>query len=380
MPHADERRPGGTTSRRSTGRLISGAVVLLVVGTCFWSLISIRDLRRPEGPDPLPGLVAGAPSDDTGRIQAPVGTPLHEDIFSVWDADSDGRQWFVLDRRQRRIHRVDQAAGRVSSFGGEGRGPGEFSASPEALAVHGDTIAVVSLLGHLTLFSKDGSHLQQRTIRYSPCPRSGVFDMESTPRGLLFLLYCPQGAKQEAIVTLETFEGTLRTLARSAPQPYRPGTLDPDFFPVLAADAQSFFFGSAGDDCLATHNLEGRFVDSVCHRWIERGPLAGAALDERLELEARMRGSGLRIRKTDEQLPFDRVFVAGDGTLRYLGPDSQPLNGWRLMTKGPNAELAVIPLPPASHVFVRRDEALLAWDDLEGTRISIVPLPTRNGN
>jgi len=373
------RDPAGLASRNRIGRLITGGAGLIVLVAIAWYVRSVADAQdNSAGLDPVSVTVFDSTSTDATAMSAPLGTPLLEDVFSVWDATSDGQHWFVLDRVQRLVHRIDEADSLAVSVGGEGEGPGEFSTSPEAVAVHGDTVAVVTTLGHLTLFGTDGVYLQSRAVHHSECARPGIFGIDSTARGLLFLLYCPLGSQQEAFAALEAFDGTLRTLARYAPTPDSRRTVDPDFFPVLAAVQTGFLFGSAGDECLGLYALDGQVVDSVCHRWIQRIPLRGPALAERNELAARFRQSGLKLKKTGDQLPFDRVFAALDGILFYRVPNAEPPGSWHLQRKAPNGDQAMtVPFPSAPHVFASGDDAMLAWDDVEGTRFSIVPFPFR---
>ncbi len=331
------------------------AVVLVVWGVWSWSNPSEPSRKSLGGG---PGLGPAA------LPQAPPGTPLFSQVFSVVDADSDGSAWFVLDAREHRVHRLDSVGMLTHSFGSVGEGPGEMNL-PVALAIHADTVVVVERTGRMHLFDQSGRHLDDRRITNSKCVGLTLFELLSTHAGLLSLGLCLSGAMPEAHALLEDHSGEIQSLAVLHSNHQSRRILDASFYPVISAHPSGFLFGSAGDECLALFDLEGRRRTDVCHGWIEDTRDWGQI---RERMERRLRGSGIAVNWGDAAPAFDAVHMDQDGKALYLTtvPGEKELHRVLVRSAGGQSELSI---PSAPHIFVARDLFLAAWEDIEGTRI-----------
>ncbi len=356
--------------------LVSVLLAGLFITALVWS--ALNGFRVRPGGSVQNGEATGVA---VPQAEAPPGTPVYTDVLSVYDADFRAGQWFVLDRRQDRVHRFDAGGRSIGSFGRSGSGPGEFRA-PEALAVHGDTLVVAELNGQVHWFDPKGGYIESRRVRVNGCPAFGLFDVESSPAGVLYLGVCPlagtQGARvlQEARVLLEMPPGSFRTLAVYRYEQGGGRALSFSFQPVLSPHPRGFVFGSAGEDCLQLFNLQGLLLDSLCHRWIEKLPLPENWRETREEMEQHAKRAGLGVEALDAQLPFYDIFVTENGRLVYVSPAPEGDGMRRLLVREDVASaVRAVELEVAAAPFVAVGEStvLAAWEDLEGMRIAVYP-------
>lgn len=188
------------------------AVCLLGVGlaSLAWGGVQSWHLRRATAsPAELPPSAGASPRTE----EAPPGTRLLGEVLSVFDATSYNGEWFVLDRRQDMVHRLDSTGTRTMAIGRAGRGPGEFRI-PEALAVYQDTLVVAEFDGTVHRFGLDGTFHGRSRLRVDSCLAVGVFDVVAMSEKPIYLVGCVgRGALQQAFVVQETPAGATRKLA-----------------------------------------------------------------------------------------------------------------------------------------------------------------------
>ncbi len=112
-------------------------------------------------------------------------------------------------------------------------------------------------------------------------------------------------------------------------------------------------------------------LEPVCHGWIERYPLPQAVANSVLELGRRSARSGVRVIVPDRLPPFDRIFVDGD---RLVYRAFTPREAMRLVVRDEAGGERTLSVPHGGAVFVHTGSALVAWDDMDGTRIGLYPL------
>ncbi len=364
----------------TAGRWAWAAVLVAVAATLLASLWLVRGTRRGASGDAAGEALLGVPADGSVVVPAPPEAMLHPEVLDVSDAVRAGRIWFILDRRQGQVHRLNPDGHLLGSFSRKGEGPGELRL-PEALAIHGDTLVVLERHGgRLHLFGFDGELVGERTLEGGErCPGPGSVGLASTPAGLLVLVACMDLSRAlEARVYLETADGTVRRLATSAPNHGRDGSLSPLFLPVLAARPGGFVFGLAAGDCLGTFDLQGHGTGSVCHHGIERMPLPQGLQSELSRMRTRAEAAGLRVAGASHLPPFDRVFAGPGGDLLYRSPTPPDGQARSLVRQASGGGERLVGVPPAATVFAAGDQALAAWDDLGGSRILIYALPDRD--
>lgn len=318
-----------------------------------------------SGPAPTGTIAATSESKGTETAVTPL---VVESIASVVDADLLGGIWFVLDRDNSQVHRVDTRGVFLGSFGGEGDGAGEFRL-PRALAVHVDTI-IVAARRSLHLYRSDGTPILNRRIEPpEDCQNARVNDVASSPAGLLLLHVCGPSGEIEAVVMLEVEEAKYRRLAvrRAELRDDRVWTAFRDMA-VLSSHPRGFVFGHPNDPCLAVLDLNGQGLESVCHDWMDRQPLTQPNHDEWAEVRSGARSIGVRLQIPQQYPPFDRVFVVRDGGLVYRAPTTEGIDMSRLVTT--DRDLTAV-ISPAPAVFVADTSVLAAWDALGGTRIVV---------
>ena len=337
---------------------------IAAVAALAWSLVATVGTLRlgPTG-------TASATSELPIGAETSVSPLLVESIASVLDADLLAGIWFVLDRDNSQVHRVDARGVFLGSFAGEGEGAGEFR-SPRALAVHGDTI-VVAARRSLHLYRSDGTAILSRRLEPpEDCQNARVNDVASSPAGLLLLYVCGPTGEIEALVMLEVEEANYRHLT------VRLGELHDDRvwvafrdLAVLSSHPRGFLFGHPNDPCLVIFDLNGQGLESVCHEWIDRQPLTQPDHDEWAEVRSGARRIGVRLMIPQQYPPFDRVFVVKDGGLVYRAPTAERIDMSRLVTTADHDLSTVV--SPAPAVFVADTSVLAAWDELSGTRIVV---------
>ena len=109
---------------------------------------------------------------------------LGQDSAGFVNAITDVARWdsllFVLDGMAQTISVYQESGGAfVRSFGGQGRGPGEFG-DPMALAVFDDTAYVVdpTLGPRVSVFKNDGTFIELRDLEVSGSPTDIIADAE----------------------------------------------------------------------------------------------------------------------------------------------------------------------------------------------------------
>ena len=312
----------------------------------------------------------------------PPEARLFPEVFSVSDATVLDGDWYILDRRAHRVHRISPD-GRLQSFGGEGSGPGEFR-RPAAIVARGDSIILVAS-GILHVFSSSGEHLADRRFGAGPtmdCIGMTVrgADAVSVRAGLLLLVKCARpGEGTSTHVAIETVDGALRSLAR---QDEEVGTLDlASAEPVLARHPRGFLFGSGWDGCLNLFSESGERLDVLCHDWLDRLDIPPEVAREIEELAAGVRAQGIRVRMPEYMAALTGVSVMPGGQLVFKVYESVGLETeiLRLVTRGEAGRAVALPVPPASILFHEGTSALAAWEELDGTRIYIRNLDEPGG-
>lgn len=349
-----------------------GAMALAALG---WSVFEV--VQRP-----LDGLPGASSEADVAPPGPPKTATLFDSVASVADAVMHDGDWFLLDVRISRVHRISSGSDRWSAFARPGDGPGELR-QPRALAVHGDTI-VVALRHRLQLYWPDGAHVGGRRVeppricrdaRLGDLPAE-LSDVASSPQGLLLLFTCMTGAARGGVF-LETGEASYRQVVRGLADKDA-DLLDPwRGMSVLAAHPSGFVFGHPEDECIGLFGLGGRRLRSFCHARLDRAPVPRAVTRQ---IPAQVPGSDARVRVPQRYLPFDRVFVRSDGTLLYRTPVPQVALGsaevqmtFRL-TEFDGAGGSPLSVPPAVGVFASDRAVLTAWDDWRGTWMAFYSL------
>lgn len=351
---------------------------LVAASALAWSLLAVAS--RP--PQPAPPTASPESPADRAAASAPSTALVFPTVLSATDAAFADSTWFVLDRRGRRIHRFSQAGDLLGSFARRGEGPGEL-ASPEAIAVHRDTVAVADR-GTLHLYEPDGAHIADRRLVLEGCLSPLDVQVESSLPGLLVMAQCTSPARgQETMVFLANETGSARALA-SLTSGERGRVLKFPFVPVISAHATGFVFGDPDLGCLDVYeigasDLPATVADSVCHDWIPRLPLPQEiARAVREEMRGTAALTGTRLVVSASLPPFNRAFALADGRLAYRVPlpvaDEDAGELFRLVVRGEADRERVLPFPAASAVFASGESVLAAWEALEGIRIAVFPL------
>ena len=222
------------------------------------------------------------------------------------------------------------------------------------------------------LYSPDGLHLGDRPVRFGGCPSRAARDLASTQWGLLVLLDCMTESGREAQTLLEGTGGRFHAIAAYAPRQTGPRVVDSTLLPVVAAHPRGFLFGLAGEECLDLYGPEGDVLEPVCHGWIRalsatRRPWQTACSSSAADRPEAGSGSSCRISLP----PFDRIFVDGD---RLVYRAFTPREAMRLVVRDEAGGERTLSVPHGGAVFVHTGSALVAWDDMDGTRIGLYPL------
>ena len=347
----------------------STSIVAIFCVAAFFILadgvVEVASQRRDiAGDRPLVTL-----AEDGSPMVVPPGVPVVPEVLSVDDAEVHNGVWFVLDATAGRVHRLSRSGELLGSFGRRGEGPGEFPGRPAALAVHGDTIAVMEYDGRrVHLFDPEGAFLAGRLVRLDQCPSSAIGELISLPLGLAFFVTCAQADfGQQDRVVLESKDGFLRTLIARDPGERDAPMLGGFMWSVLSPHPDGFVFGSNVDDCLGVYDGRGDVLGSACHDWMDPVPVPRELVDAvRDKFSARPE---IRWRLPESFFPFFGVFATPDDRWVYRMLASGEPESYVLATRG--QELSV---PRARYVFVGDESALLGWEDLQGTRITIHPL------
>jgi hypothetical protein len=367
-------------------RWVATTVGVAVVATLLWSGVTSVQVRRVAGGTetaaaPTPAATAtpsGAPATlvDNGSSE-PRGGRLHEAILSMTDADPHQGSWYVLDARAKQVHIVSANGDLVRTFAREGEGPGELS-RPEALAVHYDTVVVAEQLGGVVhLYSLDGAFVEDRRIGPDGCGVTTTAGLASTPAGLAVLAICYEGGVvPEAKVILESGRAAGKVVA-SFDAEAEDKKIDPYFIPVIASHPNGLLAGLVGDDCLAVYALDGSVGERVCHQWISRIALSDVDLESLAALDERLRTMGRSLAEPDLMPGFDRVFVDAGGRAVYRAIVSSSPERFRPVTSTVDGEEEALDVPVAEYLFVGDNGILVGWEELEGTRVLLVPRARR---
>lgn len=350
----------------------------LAATTVLWAACAPDEDADPQ----YASMAAGA--EDADLPEPPASSALHTDVLSVADADRHVEVWYLLDQTQGRVHRVGLTGEHLGSFGTRGEGPGEFR-SPQAIAVHGDTI-VVADANVVRLFAPSGRHLTDRPFSVVDCssPMPIVREMVSVSSGLVLLVECVgSSAGARSLAWLVATDGQSRTLASAPGDESSSMVFDFNSIPILGSHPRGFLFGNVRDDCLSLFGPDGSRLESVCHRDLERAALPPRAAEQfareadEVGRYARQRGLRSRIVPLERLWPFARVFVTSDERLGYVVPVPSSLtpNGdvglHRLMMRRDSVwddgGLGV----SATNLFVAGRWVLAVWDDSRGTRLEV---------
>ncbi len=377
MDQAHHTRPRAKFSAWFVG--VVGVAVLAVLAD---SVVEIRAERRARGGGAEPGEAGaevGVESTRAFEVTEPMEVPstaaLLPEVLSADDAAFGHGVWFVLDATAARVHRVSSSGALLGSFGRRGQGPGEFGGRLAAIAVHGDSVAVLEFAGRrLHLFDPEGEPVADRLLRLDDCAVPAASGIVSSPLGLLMLVLCTQpDLRQEARVILETRDGFMRTLATQGSDPEGPAVLGGSMWHTLAAHPSGFVFGANIDECLGVHDLQGDVLESVCHDWMDPVPTPDELVRATREQLAAL--PNVRWELPDAFHPFFGLFVTADNEWIYRVAASDQPESYVLASRDRDGQR--LPVPRARYVFVHEGSALVGWEDLQGTRIDIHPLEGR---
>ena len=352
-----------------------GIASAAALGIVLWAVLEVRSSRTTNDVEQESRLDSTSFWAATEPLEIPPGVPVFAEIPSIADADSRQGEWYVLDSRSRRFHRLGSSGELLGSFGRQGNGPGEFGTMPTAIVVHGDTIVVAERhRNHVHLFSPSGTFIADRMLRFDACTLPEVRDMASSPMGLLLLVTCKhQDMRNEARVILEGRGGLMRVLAKQTPDPDGPVVLDALTPPLLSVHPRGFVFGNAGEKCLRVYDLVGEALDLVCHDWLQPLNPPDEFVDEMRSVFSRR--SNVRWTLPERFFPIEAVFVTQDERWIYRVFASNEPIGYELVA--PDRGETSLPVPRARYVFVHEGSVLAGWEDLEGTRIAFYPLEDR---
>ncbi len=304
----------------------------------------------------------------------PPGVPLLGDVWSLTDAVSNGRDWFILDRRAGHVHRIDAQGLLLSSFGREGLGPGEFR-NPQALVVHGDSVIVADRSGLLHVYGLEGDHFVDRQVDLHDCTAPQVEDLISTADALALVVVClKQDLALEARLLATANDGDWRVIGLSSPSHGGDRRVNPYWAPVLTSLGRALVFGLVAEDCLEVVGSDGVAERRVCHDRLQRLPVSRADARSLRDLARLGQGTGFRVTIPSTLPPFDAVFDGGDGTLLYRTPSLDGREAKRLIRLRNDGHGDVLDLPAAPHVFVSGRHVLLAWDATQGSHVQFQTL------
>lgn len=333
---------------------------------------------NPDAMSTLGGADSAAPTSEP--VGPPPGTRLLSEVFSIADATVHDGNWFVLDNLAQQVHRIGPDGELLQSFGREGRGPGEFR-RVGAIVAHGDSILVLGD-GILHVFSPRGEHIADRRFNLSPTVDCLPATVQGTGAvsagGRLFLTiecFRPDGGSSVHVAE-ETADGSLRSLAHRAAEP---GEIDwGGILTVVAAHPQGFLFGSAWESCLDLLSPAGRRLDAICHDWLEPVELPPDLAREFEEAIKEVRRQGMRVRLPKGPPAIVGVSAIAGGRLVYqvMAPGDPALETLQLVTRDETGQAVVLPVPSAPVMIQHGSSVLVAWDELDGTRIALRTLDT----
>ena len=339
--------------------------VCLTLGALSWSLVVAAGIPRGR---------TEANDQPVAEYSGPVGPPSEAVLVPAIGAARDAALlvdvWYVLDRSDAKLHRIDVTGAHLDSFAGEGGGPGELR-MPRAITIHADTV-VVAEWRSIVLYKPDGTSIERRRIEFpGGCPGPAVADVASSPRGLLLLVRCAPGGEFEAIVVQEAGQSGQQPVAGRAVSPddenVRTAFRD---MAVLAAHPHGFIFGHPNDACLGLFDIDGSVTDSVCHDWIQRQPYTAGEGEDWGELHAAARSLGVTVQLPQFYPPFHQVFFHDDAGLIYSTPVAGRVDLSRLVSD--NGEHGtVLEVPPADAVFLEGNSVLAVWYDADATWIRV---------
>lgn len=361
--------------RATSASWIVGIVGITALAILAASIAEVWSVRRAGRDVEEPRVESGSIPGDTTRMEIPQTAVLLPEVLSVDDVAFRDGVWFLLDATADRIHRVSSSVELLGSFGNRGQGPGEFAGRLAAIAVHGDSIAVLELAGRrLHLFDLGGEPVADRILRLDDCTVPAASELISSPLGLVLLVICTQpDLRQEVRVILETKSGFMRTLATQGSDAQGVAVLGRLMWSTLSAHPSGFVFGSNIDECLGVYNLQGDVLESVCHDW-----MAPVPTPEELVSATRDRLAAIpdvRWTLPETFFPFFGLFVTDNNRWLYRVMASDEPESYVLASRDPDGHR--LPVPRARYVFVHEATALVGWEDLEGTRVAIHPLEER---
>lgn len=350
-----------------------GLTIFIALAWIAVEVMSTRGTSRGEA-----NALAGNTEPPAVEAGWPEGTPVFPGILSVADAEARGDEWYLLDTRRKRVHRLLASLDSLPGFGRAGSGPGELR-SPTSLGLLGDTVVVAERTGGVVhLYDLTGNHRSDRRIEGAACPGPGIVDLAPSSAGLLVLVVCfDDSLALEARVVLATAEDGSRILA-SRTNGSGAGRMDPYFLPVMSPHPRGFVFGLANDACLESFDLQGTELGPVCHRWIQRFPIPEGEQAKLDRTMTRARQLGMDLEEPDVLPPFDGLFSAPGPRLIYRATTTDGSQARRLVQRGESGEEVVLPFPTARYYFVDGTRALAGWEDLEGTRITFYEIDSES--
>jgi hypothetical protein len=358
MPNPPPSTPSSSPSRTALLVALAGAALLVTGAVLAWLVPGSPE--EGERPDRLVEAVDPSPP----AILPPV-TP---GLLHVADARRRDTGWWLLDRRARRVHLVDEELRPVLSLGGRGGAPGEFQA-PSALGFRGDSLLVLDADGSVVIhvFGPEGDFVRRDHVRVEGCDALAASGLTEASEGTVLLLgtclqHLPVPASGPVVVRLDSggtghrVAGELRAL--------RPGSLIPETA-VGAPGPGGFWTGRSSHPCFTRLDLadEVREVPAPClPEWV-------AVRFDLDEFVGRMNrppppGRVAEVLGGMEWLPvMDRVFSHSEGVVlrRLSGTTSRDLV--LLRSDGSMATLWT-GLPEST--WVEGEEVLVAWEGLDG--------------
>lgn len=300
--------------------------------------------------------------------------PIHAGLLDVSDAYRDAEGWWIVDRRQAKVHRLDADLHPRFQFGGRGDAPGEML-RPSSLARFADTLVVLDEqdVPVLHLFLLDGTFLRREAIRAEGCTTLLGTGLIARPgRTPLLLATCGRVLPRPAVgsVVVDYENGGVGRVVAGSLAPMRPGSMRPESaIGLLRGDA--LWAGTSSDPCLLPIDVAGAHpahdLAPICME-----PWVGVRFNVRQAMAETMNRPVPDIFDDVGWLPAaDRVFPHPDGVIfrRLRGIHAREL---LLVDERGSMHTLADHLPEAAWVW--GDEILIAWTGIEGMHLERRPL------
>ena len=333
-----------------------------------WGLFAVGAIASTLGFAFYVGRSASrAPGSADGDLSARNGS-LSSEIESVEDAVFNGRKWYVVDRKGNRIHILDSLGTRVSGFGREGGGPGEFR-RPLHIAAADDRVYVSELtIPDVSVFDTTGVFIK-RLNSERPCGPSGIVAMNALGSELIVLRQCLEATRVRYQIEHSVGDHLVVWNLLADTAGLSQAGLPLLTFPLFAADSNRVVLSVGAEQCLeVVRRADGVRERSRCLSDIPRVVIPP---DERAGLVARF---GKRMEVPDS-LPRARRILLLDSLLFVQAVDGSESTTWKqVRLADPAAKPIVLGRQGVRSSFLSRDGSvqLTAWDDVEGIRTEVI--------